>query len=339
MIEKRDCFEALNDVGLELTTNCNLNCIHCWQGAKNNQEILSLNNVRNIMGQLTTLGVSKIRITGGEPFIHPNFWEIMDETVNGKMRVVLRTNGILIDESAANRLRDYKIEFCEVSIDGSNSSIHDGFRRKSGALHKTLFAIEALLKNKIKVRVKTVIYKDNLEDIVNLGKLLIKDYPGIEMWSLVDLIFSGNAYDNFQTILPSPSRIIASMKRLGEWKKKKLINLNITGSAFQLVVDPGMARKMNMKLDSPCSYRKGYLYICSDGSVKSCPWLPGSLGNAIDNLKEMWQIHCQQEPVQLPEECVSCSFFEKGFCGYMYYVCPAISCSPERKEFLTEIFG
>lgn len=327
------CVESLTDVGLELTTGCNLRCIHCWQGEKSCPKILKLDEIKVIIKRLTELGVASLRITGGEPMTHPNFWEVMEEAKHSGLSIVLRTNGTLIDEEDANRLRDYPIIFAELSIDGFTSQDHDGFRRKKGSLQKTFSALDLLIKNGVKTRVKTVMNGKNIGSLLDLGKLLARDHAGIEMWSLVDLVPLGNSAAYFQELMPRPSDIIKTMESLGEWLKQDGVSFKVTGSALQLVTDPVTAIGANKSLMYPCGYRNGYLYICADGAVKTCAWLNDSLGTITEDISQIWQSSCCNKKASTPVECEQCEFFRQGLCGYLYYVCPGIPCFPGRKEF------
>lgn len=332
-MDKKLVCEALVDVSLELTTDCNLKCAHCWQGEKAHPKTLKFDEIKVLIKRLATLGVVSLRITGGEPMIHPNFWDIMEEAKRRGLSMVLRTNGTLIDETVARHLHDYPIIFIELSVDGLTSQDHDGFRRKKGSLQKTLLALDLLIKNGVKTRVKTVMNRNNIGSLLELGKLLARDHSGIEMWSLVDLVPLGNTVSYFQELMPRPSDIIKAMKSLGEWLRQDGASFKVTGSALQLVTKPMETIGANRSLMYPCSYRKGYLYICADGSVKKCAWLDNSVGNIREDIDRLWSNGCCDPKPSISTECEQCKFFEQRLCGYLYYVCPGIPCFPERKEF------
>lgn len=323
----------LKDVGLELTTNCNLQCVHCWQGDKKQSKTLSLSDAITVLRRLAEIGVTSLRITGGEPMIHPRFWDIMSEASRRGFSIILRTNGTLIDKATAYRLQQFPISFVEISIDGFASAIHDRFRRREGSLQRSLLALKFLLERKIQARVKTVIGKSNIHNLLELGRLLLKDCSEIEMWSLVDLVPLGNTVQYFQDLMPKPVDMIAAMRSLESWIKCEDVPFRVSGSALQLVTGSKEAIMLNKELKYPCSYRSGYLYICADRSVKRCAWLGGSLGNIPDDLGKMWQSDLCRQKVSVPVECERCRYFELGLCGYLYYICPGAPCFPERKEF------
>lgn len=325
---------CLRDVGLEITTGCNLRCAHCWQGDRHCSQMLSLSEIKTAVAKLSEMGATTIRITGGEPMTHPEFWEIMEEASQKGLSIVLRTNGTKIDETAAKRMSDLPILFVEVSIDGHAPEVHDLFRRSAGSLQKSFSALRFLLEQKVPLRVKTAISKNNVGSLLDIGQLLAEKFSEIGMWSLVDLVPVGYTEQRFRDLIPDPYFVVASMQKLDGWIRSGKAPFAVTGSALQLVADPQEAIRQNRELKSPCGYRNGYLYICADGSVKTCAWLGGALGNVSAGLDSLWNSgQAEQEPAT-PAECLECRYFKLGICGYLYYVCPGIRCFRERKEFL-----
>lgn len=324
---------TLDDVGLEITEKCNLNCTHCWQGGASRTHELSFHKIKNLIDQLSILSVSNVRITGGEPMQHSEFWKVMTELNNHNISIILRTNGTLIDDLVAKRLKEYPLSFIEISIDGSRSETHEGLRRKRGSLDKTLYALRTLLENGISTRVKTVIYKDNVNDLLTTGKLLAKKYSNIEMWSLVELIPLGNTFRYQKSLMPNPYHVVEVMKELGGWIRDNSPSFAITGSALQIVTEQERAINANKSLKCPCDYRHGYMYICSNGDIKKCAWLNDIVGNIDDGIEDAWLTCLKQPAIDTPEECMKCEYFAHGICGFMYYVCPGVICFSERKQF------
>lgn len=325
---------SLRDVGLEITTGCNLRCAHCWQGDKHCPQMLSLCEIKKAIGKLSEMGTTTIRITGGEPMIHPDFWEIMEETSQKGLSIVLRTNGTKIDETSAKRMSGLPILFVEVSIDGHIPELHNLLRGGKGSLQKSFSALRFLLEQKVPLRIKTAINKNNVGNLLDIGQLLAEKYAEIGMWSLVDLVPVGYTEQQIRDLMPDPRSVVVSMQLLNGWIKSGKVPFSVTGSALQLVANPYEAIRQNRELKSPCGYRNGYLYICADGSVKTCAWLGCTLGNVSAGLDSLWNSSRTKQEPTTPTECLGCRYFTLGICGYLYYVCPEIRCFQERKEFL-----
>src|SRR5512139_3132120 len=97
-------------VGVEITSRCNLACLHCFNrsGAGSTQE-LSLADSVYLFDQMQTWGNTEVRISGGEPTLHPDFPAIVDATVKRGLRVSLNTNGLYAPRVQA--------ELAELAID------------------------------------------------------------------------------------------------------------------------------------------------------------------------------------------------------------------------------
>jgi len=296
--------------------------------------MLSLCEIKTAIGKLSEMGATTVRITGGEPMTHPDFWEIMKEASQKGFSIVLRTNGTKIDETAAKRMSDLPILFVEVSIDGHVPEIHDLFRHGRGSLQKSFSALRFLLEQKVPLRIKTAINKNNVGSLLDIGQLLAEKYSGIDMWSLVDLVPVGYTEQQIRDLMPDPHSVVASMQLLDDWINSRKVPFRVVGSALQLIADPQEAIRQNRELKSPCGYRNGYLYICADGSVKTCAWLGCTLGNVSAGLENLWNSGLAEQEHATPAECLECRYFRLGICGYLYYVCPGIRCFQEGKEFL-----
>lgn len=127
---------ALDTLWLQVTgTLCNLACRHCFItcGPKNDSHpFMSVSQVRDAVRSASEFGVKEFYFTGGEPFMHPEIFELIELTLaHGPLSIL--TNGVLIDESAARRLRDifdsnrYSLDI-RVSLDGTDAASNDPIR-------------------------------------------------------------------------------------------------------------------------------------------------------------------------------------------------------------------
>lgn len=107
---------------IEITDQCNLKCSHCFASAqKTNKNFLNLNDIKNIYSQIEHLGIVYVNISGGEPLLNPEFFEIMELTSHYNYYVSLLTNGILWTETSINKLKSVinpKNVLIQISIDG-----------------------------------------------------------------------------------------------------------------------------------------------------------------------------------------------------------------------------
>ena len=154
----------------ELTHKCNLNCPYCYVGKEKVKEELKTDDWLNIIKQIPFY--SFITLVGGEPLIRSDFKEILfasSKRTLGKVNVV--TNGVLINDELISAFIKSKMLLLSVSLDGWEKN-HDKNRAKEGIFKKIIQNLENISekrkKSNLMIDIKTIVLKDNLEDILKL---------------------------------------------------------------------------------------------------------------------------------------------------------------------------
>jgi len=111
---------------LNITNRCNLVCKHCYLGKPGKLDI-DIGIFEKAISQFAEMGGLKLMISGGEPLLHSQFWELMEILPSYELRVVVLSNGTMFDESTSKKISHYANEV-QVSVDGIHS--HDLFRGK-----------------------------------------------------------------------------------------------------------------------------------------------------------------------------------------------------------------
>lgn len=151
---------------LNITNKCNLACRHCYLGSPGNTHI-DHNVFEKAVSQFEDMGGLKLMVSGGEPLLHPEFRALMEILPSYELRVVLLSNGTLIDKKAAKNLSSFVHEV-QVSIDGINS--HDLLRGK-GSYDKAMRGNSNLRSYGIPVSIATMIHKYNAGEFDEMQKL------------------------------------------------------------------------------------------------------------------------------------------------------------------------
>jgi len=170
------------EVHLEITHRCNLMCFHCYLEYYNNGTQLtelSASEWARVMKQLFETGVFHVTFSGGEPLCRPDIFQIMNHAREIGLFYGLKTNGVLITESVADRLKELSLNGVDVSLYGARPTTHEYVTRVEGSYARTIHAIKLLRERKIKVRVKTSMMKCNAgehREIENIAQQLDAEF-------------------------------------------------------------------------------------------------------------------------------------------------------------------
>jgi heme b synthase len=162
-------------VAWETTRNCNLACVHCRASATMgpHKGELGTGEALRLLDQISEVGKPIIILTGGEPLLRSDIFDITRYGADLGMRMVMALNGTLITEKVAQELVDAGIQRISVSLDGSSPETHDRFRQVEGAFEGTLRGIDLLKKVGMEFQINTTITKTNLDQIPKIQELAI----------------------------------------------------------------------------------------------------------------------------------------------------------------------
>jgi len=148
------------------TRRCNLRCIHCYSDSENKDYTgeLTTAEARALIDDLAQFGAPVILFSGGEPLMRPDLEELIAHAVERRMRAVISTNGTLITEDRAARLKDLGLSYVGVSLDGLEAT-HDSFRKVPGAFKKAIAGVRNCMEQGIKVGLRFTINKLNAHEI------------------------------------------------------------------------------------------------------------------------------------------------------------------------------
>ena len=173
-----------------LIRRCNLTCKHCYAFSADHDYPgeLSLDEVFGVMDNLKAFKVPALILSGGEPLLRPDIFEIAERAKALKFYVGLSTNGTLIDEPLAHRIHEHGFDYVGISLDGIGAT-HDKFRRLEGAFDKSLAAVRHLQKLGTKVGLRFTMTDLNAHDLPNLLQLMRDE--GVDKFYFSHLNYAG----------------------------------------------------------------------------------------------------------------------------------------------------
>jgi heme d1 biosynthesis radical SAM protein NirJ len=156
-----------------LTRRCNLTCKHCYALSADHDYPgeLSFAEVCTAMDDLRDYGVPVLILSGGEPLLRPDLFEIAARAQTQGFYTALSTNGTLIDAPMATRIAAQKFDYVGISIDGQRDT-HDKFRRLKGAYDASLNAIRLLHAQGVKTGLRYTFTDLNGQDFPALLQLM-----------------------------------------------------------------------------------------------------------------------------------------------------------------------
>ncbi len=311
-----------------LTGGCNLACRHCWiapsyqanggTGGHLEYELLEL-----AIKEGLPLGLKGVKLTGGEPLLHPEFVRIVDLLRENNLDLVVETNGTLLTADLAKYFKEKStLRSISVSLDGASAEGHDAFRGVKGSFEKACQAIRYLVEQDIRPQVIMSLYKGNIDEIEALVTLAQELGATSVKFNIVQPSGRGEMLEKRGQTLA-----IEELIKIGRWMEGDLRN---RFPSISLVYSWPMAFFGKQQLMHFSNYTcdvKNILGILSSGHLALCgigtqePELVyGSLG--VDKLENVWYNHPRLEelrkdiPDNLQGICGECIFKERclGVC-------------------------
>lgn len=285
----------LNTLYFYLTKGCNLYCRHCWiapefQAGDRVFPSLSSRLFAEIIGQAVPLGLSGVKLTGGEPLLNPEIREILEIIRLKELSCTVETNGVLCTPELAALIASCKEPFVSVSLDGADADTHEWVRGVKGCFDSALEGIKNLVAVGIKPQIIMTVMRrnrDQMEAMVHLAESFGADsvkFNILQPTARGENMHQGGESLTIQELLP-----------LGKWVENELSAIT----------------EMKLFFDHPAAFRPlgkifsensdgcgtcgilGILGILSDGSYALCgigesvPELV--FGNAeADSLVSIW---------------------------------------------------
>lgn len=185
--ERRPCGPV---VIWNLIRRCNLACKHCYSisGDFETHGELTAAEVFSVMADLKAFRVPVLVLSGGEPLMRPDIFEISRHAKNMGFYVGLSTNGTRIDPDIAARIAEIGYDYVGISLDGIGA-IHDRFRRSRGAYDAALRGLRLLRDRRVRVGVRFTMTEDNVDELPALLELVERE--GFAKFYLSHLVYAG----------------------------------------------------------------------------------------------------------------------------------------------------
>ena len=302
-------------INWDINRDCNCRCRYCYVSADSNpsEPPIELDRAKYLADMYADSGVWEVFISGGEPLLHPNFWEILEYTRNKGITVSLVSNGHLMDAEAAARLKEVGINKVQISLDSADPDIHDDLRQSLGSHEKALKAVKHLLEAGIFATTSTTVTKANYAGAADCIKLAMS--IGSRGHTLRRAFTVGRARTEISSLAIEAKELAEMAEQLynrqSEWQGKIRVTANdpLVGFASGSAIgDSGGADFAH----TGCRAARSEVYVTQNGDLYPCPFLPIPIGNLFqDSLIDLWNsAHLQQvreETAIVTESCMNCN--------------------------------
>lgn len=279
----------------EMTTACNLRCIHCHaSGGEPAADELDTKEAKRLMDQLAEVGEFRMMaFTGGEPLVRPDLYELLAYSQALGFVNTIATNAVLVDDAVARRLRRLGVAIAAVSLDGFDAETHDMVRGVPGAFDGALRGMRALREVGIVLHINITAMEYNIDQMERMMTLVNELGTGILLMYQLVPVGRGRGIEKATLDLDENERLIRFMAQAQ--RTTKAIMEPVAGPQYwpfllkRAGVTGGPALRLAEGVFHGCSAGRGFVYIKPNGEVWPCPFIEVSCGNVRDKpFLEIW---------------------------------------------------
>ena len=307
VLSKKALKEGIPISGLiTLTTHCNLKCIHCYATpvCKQYQKELDTNEFKRVFDEIADMGTLYLVFTGGEPMLRPDFKELYTYARKLGFLLTLFSNATLVNNEIVALLKDLPPRYVDISIYGATEATYESITGIKGSYRHCIEGIELLLKNDIKVRLKTVLMKPNIAEFAELKKLAESYDLPYRIDSAVTGRFCGDKSPLDLRI--SPEQGVECESQMDRFKEDVERLLNLSSDSF-----------VSEKLYN-CGAGRSTFSVTETGMLRPCLMVTGIEADLKQySFKEAWtQIRKTIFSLKAPKDnkCDECDMH--NLCGY-----------------------
>ena len=287
-------------VQLDLTYRCNERCIHCYLDHEDHGEMTTA-EILGLLDQLAAAGVFFLNVSGGEIFIRPDLFTIIEHARKLQFSVKLKTNGVMIREAKARRIAALGVEAVQISLYSHDAATHDKITKLPGSFKRTVEGARLLRDAGVKVIFANVLMQQNADHYKQVQAL------AAEM---------GIRYEVDATITPmmDGDRGIVALNMDGGRLAAIMHDTTLLGDqAERLLAAPSGPTPLDEAYETlPCSAGHTACYVSPYGDVFPCVQFPFKVGNVREQaFIDIWKHSPQLNEVRAIrvsdlEGCSSC---------------------------------
>ncbi|MFZ5775377.1 MAG: radical SAM protein [Thermodesulfobacteriota bacterium] len=289
-------------IAWEITRRCNLKCVHCRSSSElevAGHPDFSMDEARRVLDDIASYAKPVVVLSGGEPLLRPDVFEIAAYGTGKGLRMCLATNGTLVTQEICAKIKEAGIRMVSLSLDGATAAVHDNFRNQPGAFEGTLNAARLFKENAISFLINSSFTKRNQAEIPKIYELAKQ--LGATAWYMFMIVPTGRGSDIMEELIAPEDyeELLAWHYEMEKGEKELLVRPTCAPNYYRVVLQKAKEQGDDFKrrtLQFSTGGSKGCLagqlisLIDVDGNVLPCSYFPMAAGNVREkSFKEIWE--------------------------------------------------
>jgi AdoMet-dependent heme synthase len=318
-------------IAWEVTRRCNFSCVHCRSNSTINSydTAFSTDDARKLIDDISSFSTPVIVLSGGEPLLRPDLFDIASYGTSKGLRMCIATNGSLVTDEICEKMKASGIRMVSMSLDGSVTGTHDNFRGYQGAFAGVTNAAALFNKHGIEFLINSSFTKRNQKEIPEVMK--VAKGLGAKAWYMFMIVPTGRGEEIMAELISKED-----YEELLKWhyeteKHEEDMLMRPTCAPHYYRIVPQMNKlaeegdklaRRTLKFSTGgakgCLAGQVICLITAEGDVFPCSYFPHSAGNVLKTpFKEIWEtaplFHDLRDFKKYKGKCGSCEYI--NVCG------------------------
>ncbi len=289
-------------IAWEITRRCNLRCVHCRSSSEAEMKghpDFTTEEAYRVLDDISSYAKPVIVLSGGEPLLRSDVFDIAKRGTELGLRMCLATNGMLVTDEVCGNIKDSGIRIVSLSLDGSTEAVHDNFRSVKGAFSGITNAASLFKKHGIEFIINSSFTKRNQEEIPAVYKLAKE--LGATAWYMFMIVPTGRGEEIMNELISKEEyeEILDWHYRMEKDEKDMLVRPTCAPHYYRVVLQKSKDEKSKFErrtLKFSTGGAKGCLagqLICLldvDGNILPCSYFPKPAGNIREkSFRDIWE--------------------------------------------------
>jgi len=331
-------------ISWNLTKACNLLCSHCYlladniqqldqantnlSGATPSQNTLNFNQMQcgtastadeldtdtalKVIDEIAELNPNLILIlTGGEPLLRKDIFDLSRHASRKGMMVLLGTNACLINDDVAEKLKDNGFSGIGISLDSIHPDVHDSIRGMKGSWKSAIEGMKACKRQGLEIQIQTTVFKKNYDEIPEL--VAFANEMGARVFNLFFLVCTGRGQDITDITSKQYEDALKQIYKLhNQYEGTMLVSAKCAPHYRRIAYEMNPESALVKYYSGGCPAGTNYCRITPEGNVTPCPYMDTSCGNLKEkSFEEIWNnsgILKELRESELKGRCGECEF-------------------------------